>query len=107
RELGIQLEDLAVVHPGESDERPRLSDEGRRGLTRGRPCFLITGVLDIALDLQSPILHVARGVAQRLEGDAYLHLEAPRRDAALRLPEKVRAEIVLSRHDIGARDEAA
>src|SRR5437868_13248287 len=94
------------MHTGESNHRAGLRDERRRCLTSGRPRLLITGVLDVPLDLESPVLHVTRGVPERLEGNANLDLEAPRGHASLRLPQKVRTEIVLTRHDVGARDEA-
>src|SRR5205085_11947233 len=105
-QLRVQLEDLTVMHTGEANHRAGLRDERRRCLTSGRPRLLITGVLDVPLDLESPVLHVTRGVPERLEGNANLDLEAPRGHASLRLPQKVRTEIVLTRHDVGARDEA-
>src|SRR5438067_5828296 len=64
-------------------------------------------MLDVALHLHAPVLNVASGVAQRLERHANLDLEAPRRDASLRLPEEVRAQIVLSWHHVRAGNEAA
>src|SRR5689334_7505171 len=61
---------------------------------------------DVSLDLQPPILHVARGVAQRFERNANLDFETPWRHMPLRLPEKVGAEIVLTRHHVRAGNEA-
>src|SRR4051812_35552872 len=95
------------MHVGEAGEPSLLADVGRRRFSSRSPRLLIAGVLDVALNLKSPVLHVARGVSQRLEWDADLDLESPRRDASLRLPEEVRAQVVLARHDVGAGNEPA
>src|SRR3982751_1116302 len=96
-----------MVHSREAEERSLLSDIRRRCLTSGRPRLFIARMLYVALDLQPPILNVARRVPQRLEGDADLDLESPWRDMSFRLPEKVRAQVVLPRHHVRARNEAA
>src|SRR6185312_1077789 len=95
---------MHVVH---SDQRSRLIGETCRAASRFSPRFLVTAVLHVALDLNSPVLDRLVGIAQAAERDSDLDLVTPRRDVALGLPEEVRAQVYLSRPDVGPGYEAA
>ena len=78
---------------GEPHDLPRLNEEAGVGAHRGRPGVFIAAVLGDALDLQPPILRIGALVAQALEGDAHLDLEAPWREVAARLVHEVGVEV--------------
>jgi len=63
-------------------------------------------VLDPAVELDAPPLHVSGRKPQAAERNADLHLVAPSGDPAPRLPLEVRAQVVLPRRHVGARNEA-
>jgi hypothetical protein len=85
----------------------RLSDEGRGRSLRWCPSFLITAVLHAAIDLEAPLLNVGVGIAKAAEWNADFDLESIVRDMSTRLPNEIRAQIILARHDVRAGNEAS
>ena len=77
----------------EPHERARLNEKAGAGAHGGRPGVLVPVVLGDALDLQPPVLRIGALVAQALEGDADLDLEAPRRHPAAGLEDEVGVQI--------------
>src|SRR6267142_5007626 len=93
--FGIDVDDQATVHPREADQISRLPDERRVCPARREPRILKTRVLDLAHDVEAPVLRLLRPVAETLERYAHLDFVTPRRDAPARLKDVVRTEVRL------------
>src|ERR1035437_9267825 len=100
RELRIQLDQLAVRDARDAAQLALLRDEAGRALERGRPGLLVTRMLHVAVELQSPAVLARIGVAQAAERDADLDLVAEVGEPPFRLPLEVRAEVGLSGEDV-------
>src|SRR6185295_4747205 len=68
------VDDDPATQVPEADQPPRLAEEGRTGATGRHPAVFLTRVLYLPDDVNSPVLHVFRLVAQALERNANLDL---------------------------------
>ena len=95
------------MHSREADQIPRLADKGRAGATRRKPGIFKSRVLDLAHDVEAPVLRLRRLVAETLERNAHLDFVSPRGQAPARLEDVVGTEVSLLASDDRAADEAA
>src|SRR5438067_13598513 len=65
--LRIQVHDEAAMHTAQADQVARLPDERRARAACRKPGVLDARVLDLAHDVQPPVLRLARLVADALE----------------------------------------
>ena len=80
--FGIDVHDQTAMHPRQTDQIPRLSDERRVGTVRREPRILEPRMLHLAHDVEAPVLRLLRLVAETLERNADLDFVAPRRNAS-------------------------
>jgi hypothetical protein len=81
------------VQPGEAGEVAGLREEGAGGAPRRRPAVLVPGALHAADDGEPPALRVGALVAQALERNAQLDLEAVVGEPPLRLEDEVGVDV--------------
>src|SRR5207237_6083948 len=105
--LRIQVYDETAMHAAQADQGARLPDERRARAARREPRILDARVLDLAHDVQPPVLRLARLIPETLERNAHLDFVSPLRDAPARLAPEVRAQVgLLPSHDCAADEPA-
>jgi len=85
------------MHAAQAHYVARLPDERCVRAARREPGVFDTGVLDLAHDVQPPVLGLMRLIAEALERNADLDFVSPIGDAAARLKDEVGAQIGCSR----------
>src|SRR2546422_9945774 len=76
------------MHAAQADQGARLPDERRAGAPRREPGVLEAGVLDLAHDVQVPVLRLPRLIPDALERNAHLDFVSPIGDTPARLNTK-------------------
>src|SRR3989454_6510760 len=95
------------MHTAQADQVARLPDERRAGAARREPGVLEAGVLDLAHDVQPPVLRLPRLIPDALERNPHLDLVSPIGGVPARLKHEIGTQVgLLPSHD-GAADEAA
>ena len=89
----VEVEHEAAPEAAEVLQPPGLREERGAFPLRGRPAVFATLAGHHADDVQAPVLRGSGLVAQALEGDADLHVEAVGCESAARLVDEVRAEV--------------
>src|SRR5207253_8377790 len=105
--LWVQVHHETALHAAQADQGARLPDERRARAARREPRILDARVLDLAHDVQPPVLRLARLIPETLERNAHLDFVSPLRDAPARLEHEVRAQVGLLPSHYCAADEPA
>src|ERR1043166_4432512 len=95
------------MHAAQPNQGARLPDERRARATRRVPGILDARVLDLAHDVQPPVLRLARLIAEALERDGHLDFVSPIGAAPPRLNPEAGAQAGLLPSPHGAADEPA
>ena len=91
--LRVDVQDDAAGEARQPLEPARLTEERRIRLSNGRPGILEAGMLDLAVHVDPPGLHVHALIAQALERDSDLDLIAPIGHPTLGLVHEVGAQV--------------
>src|SRR5256886_10981292 len=105
--LRVQVHHETAMHAVQADQVARLAHERRIGPARREPGILDARMLDLAHDVQPPVLRLARLIPQALERNAHLDFVSPIGHAPARLKHEVGTQVGLLPSHHGAADEAA